>query len=105
VRRLRVTAERRVREYAEAFPDASRSLLAFLTIVRNARWRSHQELRKTYPHADAVTVASGRVVTIFNIGGNKYRLVTAVHYNTQRLFVLRFLTHAEYTRNRWKDAL
>jgi mRNA interferase HigB len=52
-----------------------------------------------------VTVSSGRSVTVFNIRGNDYRLVAAIHYNTQRVYALRVLTHAEYDRDRWKDQL
>ena len=102
---MRVTAERRIREYAEAYPDAAGALMAFVAVARRAEWSSLLDLRRTYPHADAVTMASGRVVTVFNIRGNKYRLITAIHYNTQRLFVLRFLTHAEYSRDAWKELL
>jgi mRNA interferase HigB len=40
-----------------------------------------------------------------NIGGNKYRLIAAIHYNRQRVYVLRLLTHAEYGKNLWKDTL
>jgi mRNA interferase HigB len=60
------------------------------------------DVRKTYPHADAVIVGSGRVVTIFNICGNRFRLVVAVHYNTQRVYIREMLTHAEYDRQSWK---
>jgi mRNA interferase HigB len=52
-----------------------------------------------------VTVRSGRQVVVFNIGGNKYRLITAIHYNRQLVFTLRVLTHAEYSRDDWKDVL
>ena len=40
---------------------------------------------------------------VFNIGGNKFRLVAAIHFNTQRLFVRHILTHAEYNTERWKQ--
>lgn len=39
------------------------------------------------------------------IAGNKFRLITAVHYDTSEVSVLRFLTHAEYSRNKWKQEL
>lgn len=42
---------------------------------------------------------------VFNIGGNKYRLIAAIHFNRQIIFVLRFLTHAEYDKNIWKEQL
>lgn len=60
---------------------------------------------KNYPHADAVTVASKRRVIVLNVGGNKYRLIIAVHFNTRTLFTLRLLTHAEYSKDHWKEEL
>lgn len=59
----------------------------------------------TYLSADGVKVESGRDATVFNIRGNKYRLITAIHYNIQAIYVMRFLTHAEYSKNTWKDSL
>jgi mRNA interferase HigB len=41
-------------------------------------------------------------LTVFNIGGNKYRLVTAIHYNRSKVYIRAVLTHGEYDRNRWK---
>ncbi|HUO10290.1 MAG TPA: type II toxin-antitoxin system HigB family toxin [Phycisphaerae bacterium] len=64
-----------------------------------------QELRRVFPNADTVKVASARTVTIFNIAGNDYRLVVAVHYNTQVIYVLLFMTHAEYDKDAWKAIL
>jgi mRNA interferase HigB len=40
--------------------------------------------------------------TVFNIGGNKVRLIAAVHYNTQRLYIRNVLTHKEYDKNKWR---
>ena len=73
--------------------------------LRPAEWESIQDARRIYRHADAVTVASGNTVTVFNIGGNKYRLIAAIHYNRQRVYVLRILRHAEYSKGAWKDTL
>ena len=86
--------------------SVSRTALdAWYRTVRAARWTNIAGVRRVYPHADAVTVGSGRSVTVFNIRGNDYRLVTAIHYNTQRVYALRVLTHPEYDRDRWKDQL
>jgi mRNA interferase HigB len=52
-----------------------------------------------------VRVASHRPVVVFNIGGNAYRLVAAIHYNKQVVYVLRIMTHAEYDRGEWKKQL
>lgn len=74
-------------------------------VVRASRWQTVVDVRRTYPQADLVQVASGRKVMIFNIAGNKYRLITALHYNRQIAYILRFLTHAEYSKNLWKQML
>ena len=62
-------------------------------------------MRRAFPSADFVTVRSGRKVVVFNIGGNDFRLLCAVHFNTGMVFALRFLTHPEYSKNNWKDTL
>lgn len=54
-------------------------------------------LRATFASADYVDG-----LTIFNMGGNKYRLIAAIHYNRRKVFVRSVLTHAEYDRGDWK---
>ena len=56
------------------------------------------DVRAFYSSADQV----GKC-TVFNIAGNKYRLITVIHFNTGRVYVRRILTHAEYDRGAWKD--
>lgn len=102
---MNVITKKRVRDFMAKHPDAASALERWYLTTRKARWRSLQELRVIYPHADLVTVASGNKVTVFNVAGNKYRLIAAIHYNAQRLYVLRLLTHAEYSKDAWKDAL
>jgi mRNA interferase HigB len=102
---MRIITRKRLREFARWYPDAADSLQKWHDVVRDAEWESLQDLRRVYPHADAVTVASGSTVTVFNIRGNKYRLIVAIHYNRQRVYVLRLLTHADYSKGQWKDDL
>jgi mRNA interferase HigB len=52
-----------------------------------------------------VRVASGRIATVFNACGNKYRMIVAFHYDKPRVYMLRFLTHAEYDKQAWKKQL
>lgn len=51
-----------------------------------------------------MTVKSKRTVTVFNIT-NDFRLISAIHYNRQEVFTMRFLTHAEYGKNTWITSL
>ena len=66
--------------------------------MRQANWKTPAHLKQVYRNADLV----GRR-TVFNIAGNKYRLIARVNYHTQRVFVLYLLTHAEYDRGAWKQ--
>lgn len=86
-------------------PGARASLARWLELTTHAQWRRFEDIRKEFRSCDEVTVSSGRRVAVFNIGGNKYRLICAVHYNIGRVFVLRFMTHGEYSEDRWKDEL
>lgn len=92
-------------KWAGQYPDATVALSAWLTNASRATWRNLAEVRRVYPHADPVEVGSGRTVVVFNLRGNRYRLITAIHYNRQVIYTLRFMTHAEYSKDRWKDAL
>ena len=102
---MNIITRRRLREYAKRYPDAADALHQWEQVVGEAEWESLQDVRRVFPHADAVQVASKKIATVFNIRGNKYRLIVAIHYNRQRVYVLRFLTHAEYSKDFWKDEL
>ena len=102
---MRVISRKRLAGFANKHPDARAALDAWFRTVKAARWTSIADVRRVYPHADAVTVSSGRTVTVFNVRGNDYRLVIALHYNTGRAYVLRALTHAEYDKDAWKAQL
>lgn len=86
------------------FP-AARHLEVWRKTVRAAAWRNLVDVRRSYPDTDAVKVRSGRTVLIFNIRRNDYRLIAAIHYNRQIVYTLRFMTHAEYSKDRWKETL
>ncbi len=86
--------------------SAARSGLEWwLEVVCYGSWGSLVELRRTFPSADSVKTASGRQVIVFNISGNAFRLIAAVHFNTRVVYALLFMTHAEYSKDRWKSLL
>jgi mRNA interferase HigB len=102
---VRIISAKTVRQWIKQFPDAAGSLKAWLRTSQKAAWESIEDVREIYPHADPVKFESGNTVTVFNIGGNRYRLITAIHYNRKLIFTLCFMTHAEYSKDRWKDKL
>ncbi len=86
-------------------PVAAHHLDAWRKFVRTAAWRNLVDVRRTYPDTDAVRVRSGRQVLVFNIRRNEYRLIVAAHFNRQIVYTLGFMTHAEYSKDRWKETL
>lgn len=66
-------------------------------------WNNLAETRQAFPHADEVTTNLGNTVTVFSVGGGKFRLITAIHYRGGRVYVRELLTHAEYDKDAWKD--
>jgi mRNA interferase HigB len=102
---MRIIKPVTVATWASRHPDAAVSLERWMVLVEDAEWSNFVEMRSVFPSADEVVVKSGRTVVVFNIGGNKYRLIAAVHYNTQIVYAMMFLTHAEYNKDSWKKKL
>ena len=102
---MRIIKRSTLTEFGERYADAVEPLARWHRIARRAHWMSLTDVRIDFSHADVVRVASGKPVTVFNVAGNKYRLVTAIHYNRQVIYTLRFMKHADYSKDRWKETL
>ncbi len=102
---VRIIKEAFLVAMAGQHPKTVRFLEAWRLTVRAATWSSLVDVRRTYPSADAVKVASGRQVLVFNVCGNAYRLIVAAHFNRQIVYTLRLLTHADYSKDQWKESL
>ena len=103
--RVRIVSEKNIRVWARRHPEARGWLMGWLKAAEGADWSDLRQVRAAYPHADGVEVASGRTATVFNVMGNRYRMITAIHFNRGIVYTLLFLTHAEYSKDRWKDLL
>ena len=79
-------------------PDSRTALERWLRIIEKNQIENFSQLRETFPSADLV----GKL-TVFNIGGNKYRLIVAIHFNRQKVYVRNVLTHKEYDKGDWKE--
>lgn len=94
---MHVISEKMLRDFWLLHPDAEPTLRAWCRVVNQAKWKTFAEVREAFPHADLVGD-----LTVFNIGGNKYRLVVAIHLNRSKVFVRHILTHAQYDLDQWK---
>jgi mRNA interferase HigB len=98
---MHVITRKRLVEFGKGYPDAVIPLDNWYRIVKARRFANWAELRAVFGSADSV----GNRIVVFNIGGNKYRLVTTVYYatatNMGRVYVRYVFTHAQY--DRWSD--
>ena len=95
---MHIITQRRFREFAAIHPEADEPLRKWLSTAKKATWSNFAAMRADFPHADQV----GRS-TVFNIGGNKFRLIVRILYHRSKVFVVAVLTHAEYDRGGWKN--
>ena len=102
---MRVISKKRLQDFWQILPVARTTLEQWYKVVNGANWRHFAELRKTFNHADIATTEKGHPVVIFDVGGNKYRIIAALHYDRQICYVLRVLTHKAYDTNQWKREL
>ena len=93
---------RTLREFADDHPDSSAPLKTWHKVASAAKWLDIAGVKAVYPHADGV----GKC-TVFNIGGNAFRLVVQIDYEAQVIYIKRVMTHAEYSfknGNQWKKS-
>jgi mRNA interferase HigB len=95
---VRIISRKALRAFWAAHPDAESPLRQWEAVVKRAYWRDWADVKATYGTADKVENH-----LVFNVGGNKYRLIAAVSYPKGKLYIQHVLTHKEYDRGTWKD--
>ena len=94
---MHIISRKALRQFWERYPDSETGLTRWFNLVKFANFQSFEELRAVFPSADLVND-----LVVFNIGGNKYRLITSIHFNRQKVYIRYVLTHSEYDKNKWK---
>lgn len=87
------------RQHAGAFED-------WFKLTRKQRWQSFQDAKALFGQTDVASdTTSGRTATIFDIGGNKYRIVALIDYLRQTVLITHVLDHKEYDKEKWKSEI
>jgi mRNA interferase HigB len=95
----------KLREFSSKYVDAAAPLKAWFKLIKNGRYGNLADLKKTFGSVDLVPVKRKNKTVdyfVFNLGGNQYRLVATIHFNTQLLFVRDVLTHQNYGTGGWE---
>ena len=85
-------------DFSRIYPDASVPLDAWLQVAKQARWRYLMDIKATWSRS--TDYVEGK--TVFNIGGNKYRLITTINYKLGIVKIDKILTHKQYDTGNWK---
>lgn len=94
---MHIISRKILRKFCEQYPDSKNSLSRWFKIMRKANFTSFNELSTSIPSADKV----GDLI-VFNIGGNKYRLITSIHFNRGKVYIRNVFTRKEYDKGAWK---
>ena len=94
---MHVITKKRLQEFWNLHPESESALTKWHKVAKKANWANLVEAKEDFPHAELV----GRCI-VFNVGGNNYRLIVKAKFRSKTMFVRFVLTHAEYTKNKWK---
>jgi mRNA interferase HigB len=94
---VHVISRRKLAEFYCRHADAETALDIWFRVVKCSDWHNLDEVRRVYPSADIV----GKW-TVFNIPGNRYRLIAEIGYRSRLVLIRHILTHAEYERGDWR---
>ena len=89
---MRIISRKTLKDYWDRHPDAQQSLQAWYDDARHAEWKYPADIKNTYRNASFI--ANNRVV--FNIKGNRYRLITAIQYQHGIVYIRFVGSHKEY---------
>jgi mRNA interferase HigB len=88
---MRVISRRALREFWETYPQAQAPLSAWFRVMAHGEFSDFNAIKATFGAADYVAP-----YTIFDIGGNKFRVIAVIHYNRGRVYIRHVFTHADY---------
>ena len=102
---MNVVGTELIEEFCKGNERAKKAFDKWLPMVENAQWTKRMDAKATFPATDPWTGASGTEYLIFEIGGNKYRVIARPVFKTQTLIIMAVMGHDEYQAGRWKEGL
>lgn len=95
---VRIISRKALTQFAARHREAKEPLDNWYRRTRKAHWKNLAEVRADYPHADLVGTC-----VVFNIAGNKYRLITRIFFRSKRVYIRVVMPHKEYDKGEWKN--
>lgn len=95
---MRIISEKRLREFWQKNTESENAMREWIKTVKFTDWNNFSDVRKTFNHSDVFGNC-----TIFDVGGNKYRIIAKVAYQIKVIFIRFVLTHKEYDEKKWQS--
>ena len=95
---MHIISKKPLQEFWAKYPEAEKPLMHWYRNTKKAEWKNLADVKKDFRHADAAGVC-----TIFNIGGNNFRVITKIFYPNKKVLVRFVMTHAEYNKKGYKN--
>lgn len=94
---MHVITQKRIWEAKEKYGECASALDGWYRVIKNNSYNNYAELKRSFNSVDKVNDHY-----VFNIGGNKLRLITYIHFLRQKVYIESIITHKEYDKNTWK---
>ena len=95
---MRIISNSALRAFAALHPQANEPLQGWGRVIEKNRFDHWAELKAAFNAIDKVGE-----LTVFDIGGNKYRLIAYIRFEKQILYIKAVLTHQDYDKGAWKS--
>jgi mRNA interferase HigB len=95
---MHIISRKALKDFWVKHPESEKPLKAWYKIVSGTKYASYHALKATFSSIDKV---GDKIV--FDMGGNKFRLITVIHFNHSRVYIRAVLTHQEYDKEGWKN--
>jgi mRNA interferase HigB len=92
-----VISKKRIQEAKAIYPNMIHALEGWYQVISKNSFKNYAELKKTFGSIDKVGM-----LYVFDIGGNKVRLIASIHFDRQRIYIRHILNHKDYDKGLWK---
>ena len=96
---MHIITKKRIKEAQNIFPDCKSALSGWYRLMEKNTFTSYSGLRDVFSSVDKVDG-----LYVFDVGGNKLRIITSIHFNRQKVYIRQVLTHKEYDNDKWKKS-
>ena len=94
---MHIITKKRIIEAKRKYLNCASALDGWYKIIENNTFSNFADLKKVFNNIDKV-----KDLYVFNIGGNKLRLIASIHFNRQKFYIRHVLTHKEYDQGKWR---